>query len=91
MDVDGTPQVEAAKQLGLSGSGLRSRVQRGRKQLRQLFLDCCEIEFGKNTGIADWSPRQDANFTYGASGSEAFDTEAPNKKAAPLKTCYPCQ
>lgn len=61
VDFDGLSQSEAAQQLGLSVSGLKSRVQRGRKQLKQQFLNCCEIEFAKTAGIADWSPRQGAS------------------------------
>ncbi len=68
--IDGVSQVEAAEQLGLSVSGLKSRVQRGRTQLRQLFLNCCEIEFAKTAGIADWSPRQGASAWCGTCDEE---------------------
>lgn len=34
-------QKEYADEIGLSYSGLKSRVQRGRKQLNELFSNCC--------------------------------------------------
>ena len=44
VDLQGMPQKALAEQQGLSYSGLKSRVQRGRKQLRQLFEGCCGLE-----------------------------------------------
>lgn len=43
VDLDGHTQVAAAHTLGLSLSGAKSRVQRGRRQLRQLLTDCCAV------------------------------------------------
>lgn len=39
----GLSQAEAAEQLGLSPTGMRSRVQRGRAMLREHLLACCEV------------------------------------------------
>ena len=39
-------QRELAQQLGLSESGLKSRVQRARKLLADVLQRCCEVEFG---------------------------------------------
>ena len=36
-------QREAAEMLGLSSSGMKSRVQRGRERLREMFEHCCEV------------------------------------------------
>ena len=44
VDLQGMPQKALAEQQGLSYSGLKSRVQRGRMQLRQLFEGCCGLE-----------------------------------------------
>lgn len=44
VDLHGMPQKDLAQQQGLSYSGLKSRVQRGRKQLRTLFENCCQLE-----------------------------------------------
>lgn len=38
------PQQEIADQLGLSLSGAKSRVQRGREKLKALLFDCCSFE-----------------------------------------------
>jgi RNA polymerase sigma-70 factor (ECF subfamily) len=43
--LDGESQVEAAARAGISISGMKSRVQRGRQKLAQRFLECCELEF----------------------------------------------
>lgn len=40
-ELEGISQKELAIQLGMSESGLRSRVQRGRKKLKTLFQDYC--------------------------------------------------
>lgn len=44
VDLEGKSQKQLAAQQGLSYSGLKSRVQRGREQLRGLFQSCCEME-----------------------------------------------
>ncbi len=44
VDLQGASQKQLARQQGLSYSGLKSRVQRGRLQLRQLYQACCELE-----------------------------------------------
>lgn len=40
-DLEGQPQTELSQQLGLSYSGVKSRVQRGREQLGQLLETFC--------------------------------------------------
>jgi len=50
------PQKEVARHLGISLSGAKSRVQRGRDKLRQRLLDCCDIETGRG-GIIGYTPR----------------------------------
>jgi RNA polymerase sigma-70 factor (ECF subfamily) len=56
-DLGGMSQAEAARQLGLSPSGMKSRVQRGRKMLRQLVVDCCEVQLDARKHIVDFEPR----------------------------------
>jgi RNA polymerase sigma-70 factor (ECF subfamily) len=43
-EIDGLTQKEVARRLGLSLSGAKSRIQRGREKLRQRFEECCDIE-----------------------------------------------
>lgn len=42
-DLEGLTQKEAAEMLGISVSGMKSRVQRGRVRLRAALEDCCYI------------------------------------------------
>lgn len=44
VDLRGRSQAEVARELGVPLSTLRTRVQRGRTELRRLFDLCCEIE-----------------------------------------------
>ncbi len=47
-ELEGLSQQAIADQLGLSLSGAKSRVQRGRVKLREQFMKCCDIEVGRN-------------------------------------------
>jgi RNA polymerase sigma-70 factor (ECF subfamily) len=42
-ELDGLSHAAVAERLGLSVSGVKSRVQRGREQLRRLLERCCQI------------------------------------------------
>ncbi len=42
-EVEGLTQTAAANRLGLSTSGMKSRVQRGRDKLKDELLRCCEV------------------------------------------------
>lgn len=55
-EIEGLPQKEVAARLGLTLSGAKSRVQRGREKLRQRVLECCNIETGRN-GIVGYEIR----------------------------------
>lgn len=46
-DVQGIKQQDIAGELGLSLSGVKSRVQRARQKLGQVLADCCMVEFGE--------------------------------------------
>jgi RNA polymerase sigma-70 factor (ECF subfamily) len=55
-ETDGLPQKKVADHLGISLSGAKSRVQRGREKLRGRLLECCDIETGRS-GIIGYEPR----------------------------------
>ena len=57
VDLEGLVQQEAAAQLGLSLSGMKSRVQRGRRQLKEMLEACCTIELDRRRGVADYDLR----------------------------------
>jgi len=57
VEINGLTQQAAATQMGLSLSGMKSRVQRGRKQLKQMLDDCCLIELDRRQGVVDYNTR----------------------------------
>ncbi|MCF6128738.1 sigma-70 family RNA polymerase sigma factor [Flavobacterium sp. AS60] len=46
-EIKGKKQSEVAKLLGITLSGAKSRIQRGRKLLQQGFMDCCQYKLNK--------------------------------------------
>jgi RNA polymerase sigma-70 factor (ECF subfamily) len=53
-DLEGMSQMELANKLGLSVSGAKSRVQRGREQLKALLMECCHFEFDCSGRVTDY-------------------------------------
>jgi RNA polymerase sigma-70 factor, ECF subfamily len=60
-DIDDLPLKEVAQRLNLSLPGAKSRVQRGREKLKNLFLDCCHIKFDCRGLPIDWWPKEDCS------------------------------
>ncbi len=56
-EFEGLTQKELAERLGISLSGAKSRVQRGREQLKQRLLERCDFEFDRLGRIIDCKPR----------------------------------
>ena len=50
-------QLELAGYLGISYSGAKSRVQRAKVKLRQLFEECCNITSDSYGNILDFKPK----------------------------------
>jgi len=59
-EFDGLTQQELADRLNISLSGAKSRVQRGRAQLKQMLDECCTFEFDRRGKVIDCSPRREA-------------------------------
>jgi RNA polymerase sigma-70 factor (ECF subfamily) len=57
VELEGKTAREAAELVGLSVSGMKSRVQRGRAQLRALLEACCEIEVDRRGRVTDVTKR----------------------------------
>ena len=57
IDLDGIPQKDAALQSGISLSGMKSRVQRGRQALEALLHECCRIEIDAGGRVMDYQLR----------------------------------
>lgn len=57
-DLEGHTQQAVADALGLSLSGAKSRIQRGRAMLGDLLQACCDIEFGPDGRALAYERRQ---------------------------------
>ncbi|HUF62222.1 MAG TPA: RNA polymerase sigma factor SigZ [Verrucomicrobiales bacterium] len=55
--LDGLTQQQLADRAGISLSGAKSRVQRGREQLKQMLRECCAFEFDRRGKVMDCTPR----------------------------------
>jgi RNA polymerase sigma-70 factor (ECF subfamily) len=57
-ELDGLTIREAADREGISLPGMKSRVQRGRRMLREMFEACCEIALDARGRIIDYAPHE---------------------------------
>lgn len=57
VELEGLTQQAAATRIGLSLSGMKSRVQRGRKQLKRMLEECCLVELDRRGGVAGYEIR----------------------------------
>lgn len=58
-ELEGLTQKEAARMMGISLSAMKSRVQRGREQLRRALEDCCSIALDARGRVVSCEPRPD--------------------------------
>jgi RNA polymerase sigma-70 factor (ECF subfamily) len=56
VEFEGLTQIELANRLGISISGAKSRVQRGRKLLLDSLMQCCHFELDRYGTIVDFHP-----------------------------------
>jgi len=56
-ELEGRTQKEAAEMLGISLSGMKSRVQRGRERLRAMLEACCEVAVDARGKVVACEPR----------------------------------
>jgi RNA polymerase sigma-70 factor, ECF subfamily len=56
VDLDGMGQAEAASREGVSLSGMKSRVQRGRRRLAELLGQCCTLTLDARGVPMDYEP-----------------------------------
>ncbi len=57
VDVQGMSQKDYAEHVGLSLSGAKSRVQRGRRMLEEVVRACCDIEVDARGNVIGYQPR----------------------------------
>lgn len=58
VDVAGERQADVARALGIPLSTLRSRVQRGRAELRARIRRCCDVELDRRGRVLTCEPRE---------------------------------
>lgn len=56
-EIEGLTQQETAQRLGITLSGAKSRVQRGRAKLQEMLLACCAVERDHRGAIVDYEPK----------------------------------
>lgn len=60
-EIKGVRQKDLADKYGMPYPSMRSRVQRGRERLKQLFYNCCHIETDKHGNILAAQGRTDCD------------------------------
>jgi RNA polymerase sigma-70 factor (ECF subfamily) len=63
VDIEGVTQRSAAEDEGISLSGMKARVQRGRRRLKEILLESCRIEIDRRGGVMDCEGRQGGDGT----------------------------
>lgn len=58
-ELEELPQQEVADRLGLSLSGAKSRIQRGRAMLKEILDGCCRFEFDQRGNLMNCDPKPD--------------------------------
>ncbi|GGK56993.1 RNA polymerase sigma factor SigZ [Amphritea balenae] len=58
IDLQGRSQKQLAEELDISYSTLKSRVQKGRQELRGLFEQCCSFELDSRGNLMGCDPKQ---------------------------------
>lgn len=70
-DFHGIKHEQIARRLGISLSGAKSRVQRARKKLKDLLLECCHFEFDRYGTVYDYHPKNCNNCCEAQSKKES--------------------
>jgi RNA polymerase sigma-70 factor (ECF subfamily) len=65
VELEGLTQSQAAVMLGVSLSGMKSRVQRGRARLRKALEDCCDVALDARGRVVGFEPRPDGRLPDG--------------------------
>lgn len=54
-ELEGKKHSEISKELNISLSGSKTRVQRGREKLREILSTCCEVEFDAYGNVVEYT------------------------------------
>jgi RNA polymerase sigma-70 factor (ECF subfamily) len=60
VELQGLSQTDAAVMEGISLSGMKSRVQRGRRMLREMFEECCSLKIDARGHVMEAERREPA-------------------------------
>lgn len=80
-EIDGLTQRQASRRAAVGLSGMKSRVQRARRKLKAMLLECCRFELDRRGGIVEYAPRSTA---CGPCGCDSSPESSP-ARAAPSK------
>ncbi|MBF0277942.1 MAG: RNA polymerase sigma factor SigZ [SAR324 cluster bacterium] len=58
-EMEGLTQKELASQQNISLSGAKSRVQRGRKLLKEMLMECCHFEMDHRQRLVDFHKKRE--------------------------------
>ena len=58
-DIEGMNQATIARQLGIGLSAAKSRIQRARQMLKEIFIECCLLETGADGKLISFDIRSD--------------------------------
>jgi RNA polymerase sigma-70 factor (ECF subfamily) len=86
VEVDGQSQVAAARAAGISNSGMKSRVQRGRTALRDVIERCCHIEVDARGTPRSMSSRPGDVCGCGSEANAACTAGSPRLQPRPNVT-----
>jgi RNA polymerase sigma-70 factor (ECF subfamily) len=64
-ELEGVTQSDAARRAGVSLSGMKSRVQRARLQLRAIVEECCRVDLDRRGSITSFASRHPARCACG--------------------------
>ena len=68
-ELQGLTQGEVGARLGLSLSGAKSRIQRGRDKLKALLLECCHFERDRRGNVIEYQPQRACSGCCGNRGA----------------------
>lgn len=83
IDLDGMSQADAARREGVSLSGMKSRVQRGRRRLAELLDRCCALTLDARGLPMDYRPSADCR---GCGPGQAQQVTSPRSPAAQVSS-----
>jgi RNA polymerase sigma-70 factor, ECF subfamily len=59
-EIEGITQQKVAEIMGLSLSGAKSKIQRGRKKIKAMLTGCCEIELDPKNRVVSFDYAKDS-------------------------------